>query len=646
MGKKQRYLPSIDAIRAIAVISVIIYHINPSYLPGGFLGVDLFFVLSGYLISSLIMREYRMTGKLDLKKFYIRRARRLLPAVYLMISVVLIVMVLFNKSLLEKTHLDALFGYIYSSNWWYIFHKLDYFDTFATSPFKHLWSLAIEEQFYIFFPLLFLLFNTPRRKVRLTPMYKVLIFALIFASLAAHIYLFDPRDVNRVYYGTDTRAFGLLVGVVGAFLFPMYRLTARTNKGESLFYTFLSVSSIAVFITSMFFVSETDTWMYRGGFLVYSILFLVMIISTGRQRTIISRLMSFKPLVYIGKISYSLYLWHFPIIVLSSNGGEASLLINLIRIVLIFFAAWFSYSMFETPIRKYGVIKYFKVMIRLMFSLKSYKKVFAVSLAAASVMLLFMGAFGKAMPVTSTLFSKENDFKLESVFQTPNVTAPQPAAVEVKPEEVKKYTSLLVLGDSLAVNIGQPLIDRFAGAVVDGKVSRQGYQMAELLPKYSAYNIPTTAVVYMVGTNGNITSEEIDGMVKAFDKTEVYFVNVNVPRPWQDENNKLLEEAKSRHSNMTIIDWYNLGKVHKEYFEADYVHLKPTGVEAMINLISSGFKHEVETPQMIEKKKAEEEAKKRAEEEARQKELAAQTQSSSQVTTVSGVQPIVTTVSR
>ncbi|MBF0846063.1 acyltransferase, partial [Streptococcus danieliae] len=127
----------------------------------------------------------------------------------------------------------------------------NYFDTFSTSPFKHLWSLAIEEQFYLLFPLIFLMFNNKSRKVRLTPVYKFLIFTLIFASLITHIYLFDPRDMNRVYYGTDTRAFGLLVGVAGAFLFPMYKLTARINKKESIFFTFLSVISIAVFIWSM-----------------------------------------------------------------------------------------------------------------------------------------------------------------------------------------------------------------------------------------------------------------------------------------------------------------------------------------------------------------------------------------------------------
>ena len=235
MSKKTKYLPSIDSLRAIAVIAVIIYHIDANYLPGGFLGVDLFFVLSGYLISSLIIKEYKSTWTVNLYNFYVRRARRLLPAVYFMITVVLIIITLFNGVLLKKSYLDALFGYIYSSNWWYIFHKLDYFDSFGSqSPFKHLWSLAIEEQFYMFFPLIFLIFNRKSKSnnsnSKLNKNFIYVVLSLILVSLIAHILLFDINNINRIYFGTDTRAFSLLVGVVGAILYPMDRLSERTTK--------------------------------------------------------------------------------------------------------------------------------------------------------------------------------------------------------------------------------------------------------------------------------------------------------------------------------------------------------------------------------------------------------------------------------
>ena len=263
-NNKSKYLPSIDSLRALAVLAVIIYHVDVNYLPGGFLGVDLFFVLSGYLISSLIIKEYRKTGSLNLYNFYIRRARRLLPAVYFMITVGLVVMVLFNEVLLRKSHLDAIFGYIYSSNWWYIFHKLDYFDSFgAQSPFKHLWSLAIEEQFYMIFPLLFLLVNRKKKSkdgtYKLNKNFLYVVLGLILVSLIAHILLFDINNISRIYFGTDTRAFSLLVGVVGAILYPMERLHDKVTQQQNMIYSVVSLASIATLITVMIYTSEYNT---------------------------------------------------------------------------------------------------------------------------------------------------------------------------------------------------------------------------------------------------------------------------------------------------------------------------------------------------------------------------------------------------
>jgi len=291
-NNKSKYLPSIDSLRALAVLAVIIYHVDVNYLPGGFLGVDLFFVLSGYLISSLIIKEYRKTGSLNLYNFYIRRARRLLPAVYFMITVGLVVMVLFNEVLLRKSHLDAIFGYIYSSNWWYIFHKLDYFDSFgAQSPFKHLWSLAIEEQFYMIFPLLFLLVNGKKKSkdgtYKLNKNFLYVVLGLILVSLIAHILLFDINNISRIYFGTDTRAFSLLVGVVGAILYPMEKLHAKVTPQQNIMYSVVSLVSIATLITVMIYTSEYNTWLYRGGFLLVFLIFTLLMFLVARVGTLI-----------------------------------------------------------------------------------------------------------------------------------------------------------------------------------------------------------------------------------------------------------------------------------------------------------------------------------------------------------------------
>ncbi|WP_304128950.1 acyltransferase family protein [Gemella sanguinis] len=612
MSKKTKYLPSIDSLRAIAVIAVIIYHIDANYLPGGFLGVDLFFVLSGYLISSLIIKEYKSTGTVNLYNFYVRRARRLLPAVYFMITVVLIIITLFNGVLLKKSYLDALFGYIYSSNWWYIFHKLDYFDSFGSqSPFKHLWSLAIEEQFYMFFPLIFLIFNRKSKSnnsnSKLNKNFIYVVLSLILVSLIAHILLFDINNINRIYFGTDTRAFSLLVGVVGAILYPMDRLSERTTKKDNMIYSIVSLVSILALIGIMINTSEYNTWLYRGGFLLVAIIGLIIIISSGRQYTFMSKLLSFKPFVFIGKISYSLYLWHFPILVVTtpvSEIGNPNLFYVTLRIILIFLVATGSYMFVETPIRKLGFVNYINLLFKRIMKFKNNtKKIIFASIALVAVVFT-MGVFGKSVPYLSTAFVTEMSNNKESQFISNNNENNTNNSSEHKNDnnnnqegnksEDKKYSSLLVIGDSLTVDIGEKIKEKYPGAIIDGKISRQLTAATALADQYANYNNENTAVIFQLGTNGFFTESQVEELVKKFDKADIYFVNVKVPRTWEKTVNKELDALKERHSDITIIDWYNVANNNQNYFEPDKVHLNSEGVETMVSLIEKSLKHPVE----------------------------------------------------
>ena len=613
-NNKSKYLPSIDSLRALAVLAVIIYHVDVNYLPGGFLGVDLFFVLSGYLISSLIIKEYRKTGSLNLYNFYIRRARRLLPAVYFMITVGLVVMVLFNEVLLRKSHLDAIFGYIYSSNWWYIFHKLDYFDSFgAQSPFKHLWSLAIEEQFYMIFPLLFLLVNRKKKSkdgtYKLNKNFLYVVLGLILVSLIAHILLFDINNISRIYFGTDTRAFSLLVGVVGAILYPMERLHAKVTPQQNMLYSVVSLVSIATLITVMIYTSEYNTLLYRGGFLLVAILGLIVIISSGKQHTLMSRLLSFKPVVFIGKISYSLYLWHFPVLVLTtpvSEIGNPNIFFVILRIVLTFAVAIVSYVFVETPIRKLGFKNYINVIFKKLKKRPGKsRKVYAGIVGLVSVLFL-MGIFGKSVPFISTAFVKEMESNKETQFvnngnnkdnnqeKSSDSNKDNKVNKEDKKNFDKKYSSVLVMGDSLTVDIGEKFQGLYPGAVIDGKIGRQLYVAVEEAKSYSKYNNENSAIIFQLGTNGPFTESQIEELVKEFDKADIYFVNIKVPRAWEKTVNAALKETQEKHSNVKIIDWYSVANSSKDLFEPDRVHLNQTGIAEMVTLIEKNLKRPVE----------------------------------------------------
>ena len=613
-NNKSKYLPSIDSLRALAVLAVIIYHVDVNYLPGGFLGVDLFFVLSGYLISSLIIKEYRKTGSLNLYNFYIRRARRLLPAVYFMITVGLVVMVLFNEVLLRKSHLDAIFGYIYSSNWWYIFHKLDYFDSFgAQSPFKHLWSLAIEEQFYMIFPLLFLLINRKKKSkdgtYKLNKNFLYVVLGLILVSLIAHILLFDINNISRIYFGTDTRAFSLLVGVVGAILYPMEKLHAKVTSQQNIMYSVVSLVSIATLITVMIYTSEYNTWLYRGGFLLVAILGLIVIISSGKQHTLMSRLLSFKPVVFIGKISYSLYLWHFPILVLTtpvSEIGNPNIIFVILRVILTFVLASASYVFVETPIRKLGFKNYINVIFKkLKKRPRKYRKLYAGIVGLVSVLFL-MGIFGKSVPFISTAFVKEMEANKETQFvnngnnkdnnqeKSSDSNKDKKDNKEDKNNSDKKYSSVVVMGDSLTVDIGEKFQELYPGAVIDGKIGRQLYVAVEEAKSYSKYNNENSAIIFQLGTNGPFTESQIEELVKEFDKADIYFVNIKVPRAWEKTVNAALKETQEKHSNVKIIDWYSVANSSKDLFEPDRVHLNQTGIAEMVTLIEKNLKRPVE----------------------------------------------------
>ena len=613
-NNKSKYLPSIDSLRALAVLAVIIYHVDVNYLPGGFLGVDLFFVLSGYLISSLIIKEFRKTGTVNLYNFYIRRARRLLPAVYFMITVGLVVMVLFNEVLLRKSHLDAIFGYIYSSNWWYIFHKLDYFDSFgAQSPFKHLWSLAIEEQFYMIFPLLFLLVNGKKKSkdgtYKLNKNFLYVVLGLILVSLIAHILLFDINNISRIYFGTDTRAFSLLVGVVGAILYPMERLHAKVTPQQNMLYSVVSLVSIATLITVMIYTSEYNTLLYRGGFLLVAILGLIVIISSGKQHTLMSRLLSFKPVVFIGKISYSLYLWHFPVLVLTtpvSEIGNPNIFFVILRIVLTFAVAIVSYVFVETPIRKLGFKNYINVIFKKLKKRPGKsRKVYAGIVGLVSVLFL-MGIFGKSVPFISTAFVKEMESNKETQFvnngnnkdnnqeKSSDSNKDNKVNKEDKKNSDKKYSSVLVMGDSLTVDIGEKFQGLYPGAVIDGKIGRQLYVAVEEAKSYSKYNNENSAIIFQLGTNGPFTESQIEELVKEFDKADIYFVNIKVPRAWEKTVNAALKETQEKHSNVKIIDWYSVANSSKDLFEPDRVHLNQTGIAEMVTLIEKNLKRPVE----------------------------------------------------
>ena len=354
VGSSQRYMPGLDGLRAIAVLAVLAYHLDPGWAPGGLLGVGVFFTLSGYLITDLLLGQREATGRIQLGDFWLRRARRLLPALFLMLAVVVAWVTLLDRSELPSLRGDVLAAVAYVSNWWNIVRDASYFARFGPPPpLDHLWSLAVEEQFYLIWPWLLLL------GLRFVPgRYRLAGLTLAGAALSAiaMALIYQPGvDPTRVYEGTDTRAFGLLVGAALAMVWPSRELGAdRINVRRRLLLDSVGVAGLVVIALLILRTSEYSPSLYKGGIVLLSVATVALVAALVHPASWLGVAVGWTPLRWLGVRSYGIYLWHYPIIVLTapSLNGKASLTLQLIQVVATVAVAALSWQYFEEPIRR------------------------------------------------------------------------------------------------------------------------------------------------------------------------------------------------------------------------------------------------------------------------------------------------------
>jgi peptidoglycan/LPS O-acetylase OafA/YrhL len=354
VGSSQRYMPGLDGLRAIAVLAVIAYHLNPALAPGGLLGVGVFFTLSGYLITDLLLGQREATGRLQLGDFWLRRARRLLPALFLVLAVVAAWVTLLDRSLLPGLRGDVLAAVGYVSNWWNIVREASYFARFGPPPpLDHLWSLAVEEQFYLIWPWLLWL------GLRYVPGRYTLAgvtLAGVALSAAAMALIYQPGvDPTRVYEGTDTRAFGLLIGAALAMVLPSRGLRAeRINYGSRLMIDGAGVVGLVVIGILIWRTSEYSPFLYKGGIVLLSVATVLVLTALVHPASWLGVAVGWTPLRWLGVRSYGIYLWHYPIIVLTAPGPQqrTGFSLEVLQVVATIVVAALSWQFFEEPIRR------------------------------------------------------------------------------------------------------------------------------------------------------------------------------------------------------------------------------------------------------------------------------------------------------
>ena len=609
MGKKRRYITGLDGIRAIAVIMVLAYHLKLALFKSGFLGVTVFFVLSGYLITGILISEVEEEGTIDLKNFWLRRIRRLVPAVMSMAVVIIFVSTVVNRVIFTKGCKDFLASVLGFNNWWQIFNKVSYFEAAGVpSPFTHCWSLAIETQFYLIYPLILLGIyklaksrGEGRAKRGLLFAGVTLLLALI--SVILMIVLFDPQqDASRVYYGTDTRAFSLLFGALLAILWEYRMVPRRLSASVNMV---LGSVSFAVLLVMTIAINGSSNFWYRGGQFFGTILTVLMVYAVSGRKTWLSRFLSNPVLKWIGDRSYSIYLWHYPIILLISKGIKASWWITLIEIVLSVVLAELSYRFIETPIR-HGIIgEYLNILRSRPKSRQEKKRQIQVARRSLKVMagtfvltvsLILCMIFVPKKNALDTLQKREAKAK-ETGKMTEEQLAKQKAngsesddticTADLTDDEILEGLNLLLIGDSIAVDVTDDFYEMFPNSVSDTKIGRITSLGKQVLDSYiDEKKWEGEGVIFASLSNSPINGELEDIREKIGKDMPLFLTTVRIPHDtFEEESNSKIKKFVEENNHTYLIDWYAASEGHDEYFDADDTHLLPAGAKAYANCI-------------------------------------------------------------
>ncbi|MBJ7607916.1 MAG: acetyltransferase [Candidatus Dormibacteraeota bacterium] len=603
---RRRYMAGLDGLRAIAVIVVVAYHLDAGWAPGGLLGVGVFFVLSGYLITDLMLGQREITGRISLGQFWARRARRLLPALWVMLVTVVLWLSLVDSGQVAALRGQVLAALVYGSNWWYAFQHVSYFASLGPpSPLGHLWSLAVEEQFYLVWPLLLLLALRLVRNRRTLVLLTVL-GAAVSAWLMATTYQ-PGGDPNRVYYGTDTRAFELLVGASLALVWPSTHLLGVSSRVRRLALDVAGTLGLAIIVLMVWSTNQYQGFLYRGGMLILAIATAGAVAALAHPSTLVGKLLGIGPLRWLGARSYGIYLWHYPIIILTTplvDSPGAHLVRSACQVGATLVIAALSWRYLEEPIRRGGVAE-----VRAGLRTPRWTIVGAPGglLAATGAVVLAVGTSTVALagllpagragaPATPQLVASlrlpahavspptEPCERLAALPtpSTPATPAPSPAALPAPaPVEVT------AIGDSIMIDVAPYLQAVLPGAVIDGQVSRQMNQLRDVIAQLRAQGQLHSRIVIELGTNGPFDEGELISTLQSFGRMDrVVLVNTMVPRPWVGYVNQTLADVAAHLPDTVVVDWYGPSAGKPQYFYEDGFHPDPEGARLLAALIA------------------------------------------------------------
>jgi peptidoglycan/LPS O-acetylase OafA/YrhL len=570
--KPARHIASIDGLRAIAVTAVVLYHLGISWIPGGFLGVDLFFVISGYVITRLILDSINRSSALDLRAFYWARLRRIYPGFLFMVFSTIIFIGVWAPEAIKRFLTDLPYALTGTMNWSLVARHQDYFEAIGRPPLlQHTWSLAVELQFYLIWPIILLtvLKYLGKKNVARAALLIAMISGATLFIVSLKLDASNAQQVSHVYFGTDTHSLGLFLGAALAVSWIPQNLSANIEKRAQDVVDAIGVVGLLGLISTFLFIDEANATLYRVAFPLAGIFGCLVIISLVHPASRFAPIISSAPFTWIGQRSYGIYIWHWVIFQVTRPSVDLTgdpWALYLARVLLVLALADISLRWVEIPFRQGNIqnwirgIKYRAPKVQLRH--KSYIVISIVTLLAVSTSISVQ-AINKA-----DLIAKQT---LEAAQGESGLT-----------EDLGSTTGLWVTGDSVILGIRAKLEKHVHISLINARVGRQAPELLAVM-RVDQSSVPESPIIFNLGNNNKLSESTVIEIFETIkNQPEIIVVNTAVPRAWREENNQIIARVASRYANVKLVDWNKISTGKPELFAPDGVHLSPTGSDAYV----------------------------------------------------------------
>ena len=570
-----RHIASIDGLRAIAVTAVVLYHLGISWIPGGFLGVDLFFVISGYVITRLILDSINQSSALDLREFYAARLRRIYPAFIFMVVCTIIFIGVWAPEAIKRFLSDLPYALTGSINWLLVARHQDYFEAIGRPPLlQHTWSLAVELQFYLIWPIILLtvLKYFGKKNIARIALLIAITSGVTLFLVSLQLDQSNAQQVSHIYFGTDTHSLGLFLGSALAVSWIPQNLSADIEKRAQDVIDAIGVIGLLGLITAFLFIDESNASLYRIAFPLAGIFGCLVIISLVHPASRFAPLISSAPFKWVGQRSYGIYIWHWVIFQVTRPSVDLtgqSWALYLARVLLVLALADISLRWVEIPFRQGMVQNWFRGM--------KYRSAKVKLRQQLSIVISIIAVLAVTSSISVQAINKADQIAQEQIAQPEDEAANQ--------EDLGSTTGLWVTGDSVILGIRSKLESKEHISLINARVGRQAPELLAVM-RVDQSSVPSSPVVFNLGNNNALNEQTVRDIFEVVkNQPQVIVVNTSVPRAWKDANNAIISKVASGYPNVRLVDWDRVSKGRPELFAPDGVHLSPTGSDVYVDLV-------------------------------------------------------------